>query len=99
METNYELILNTSKKRFEMIIDNHVSFVDYIINDEKIMFLTHTEVPKILEGKGIGSALIEKVLNHIKNNNYTLAPLCPFIAKYITKHSNWKLILAKGYNV
>lgn len=99
MEANKELIINTDKKRFELAIGEHIAFIDYILNNENILFLTHTEVPKALAGKGVASILVEKVLNYIKEKNYTLAPLCPFVAKYITKHPEWKSILANGYHV
>lgn len=96
---NHELILNEDKKRFEMQVEGHIAFIEYILTNDNVMFLTHTEVPKELGGKGIGSAIVEKALNYIKDKNYTLAPLCPFVAKYIVKHPDWQSILAKGYNV
>ena len=63
------------------------------------MFLTHTEVPTALEGKGVGGSIVAKALNYIQKNGHTLAPLCPFVASYLRKHPEWKTLLAKGYNV
>jgi len=94
-----ELILNEDKKRFELHVDNHIAFIEYIINNENIMFLTHTEVPRALEGKGVGKNIVEKALNYIKDHNYTLAPLCPFVAAYLKRNPEWKSLLAKGYNI
>ncbi len=96
---DYQFILNEDKKRFEMEVDGHIAFIEYILTNDNIMFLTHTEVPKSLGGKGIGTNIVEKALNHIKENGYTLAPLCPFVAKYLVKNPEWQSILAKGYNV
>lgn len=96
---NSALVLNEDKKRFELVVDGHIAFIEYIISNDQTMFLTHTEVPKALGGKGIGSKLVNLVFEYIKENNYTLAPLCPFVAKYLTKNLQWKEILAKGYNV
>lgn len=98
METN-ELIVNTEKKRFELHVEGNVALIEYILTNENIMFLTHTEVPKSLEGKGIGSKIVLMALNYIKDHNYTLAPLCPFVAKYLVKHPEWQPLLAKGYHV
>ena len=98
METS-ELKLNEQKKRFELEAEGHTAFIEYIVNNEDIMFLTHTEVPKALEGKGVGKSIVEKTLNYIKENNYTLAPLCPFVAAYLKRHPEWKSLLAKGYNI
>lgn len=94
-----ELIINSEKKRFEMQVLGHVAFVEFILNNENIIFLTHTEVPVALEGKGAGSAIVEKVLKYIKEKHFTLAPLCPFVAKYLVRHPQWQSILAKGYHV
>lgn len=97
--SNIKLIINSDKKRFELQVENHIAFIEFILNNENIMFLTHTEVPKALEGKGVGSAIVEKTLLYIKSHNYTLAPLCPFVAKYILRHPEWKSILDKGYTI
>ena len=56
-------------------------------------------MPIGLEGKGVGSTIVSKTLNYIKEKGYTLAPLCPFVAAYLKRHPEWKEILAKGYNV
>lgn len=94
-----ELILNQEKKRFELEVEGKTAFIEFILNNENILFLTHTEVPVGLEGKGVGSGIVSKTLDYIKENGYTLAPLCPFVAAYLKRHPEWKEILAKGYNV
>jgi predicted GNAT family acetyltransferase len=93
------LILNKEKKRFELEAEGKIAFIEYILNNENIIFLTHTEVPIGLEGKGVGSAIVSKTLAYIKEKEYTLAPLCPFVAAYLKRHPEWKTILAKGFNV
>ncbi|RXR21121.1 N-acetyltransferase [Flavobacterium amnicola] len=97
--TENQLILNQEKKRFELEVEGKIAFIEYILNNENIMFLTHTEVPIGLEGKGAGSAIVLKTLTYIKEKKYTLAPLCPFVAAYVKRHPEWKTILAKGFNV
>lgn len=94
-----KLVLNEEKKRFELEVESKIAFIEYILNNENIMFLTHTEVPIELEGKGVGSAIVSQTLDYIKEKGYTLAPLCPFVAAYLKRHPDWKSILAKGYNV
>ncbi|MEO8515474.1 MAG: GNAT family N-acetyltransferase [Flavobacterium sp.] len=94
-----QLVLNEEKKRFEFEVENHIAFIEYILTNENIMFLTHTEVPIALEGKGVGSAIVSKTLQYIKEKGYTLAPLCSFVAAYVKRHPDWKSILAPGFNV
>jgi predicted GNAT family acetyltransferase len=90
---------NTDTKRFELKVEGHIAFIESILAKGDIMFLTHTEVPTVLEGKGIGKRIVEDALNYIKDHNYTLAPLCPFVAAYLKRHPEWEYILAPGYSI
>ncbi|HMI06430.1 MAG TPA: GNAT family N-acetyltransferase [Flavobacterium sp.] len=98
METS-ELFRNETKKRFELETEGHTAFIEYLIDKDQIMYLTHTEVPKALEGKGVGKSIVEKTLNYLKDNDFKLAPLCPFVAAYLKRHPEWQSILAKGYKI
>jgi len=82
----------------EYHIDGHTPVIEYIKAKEKI-FLTHTEVPKELNGKGIGSAIVKAVLEDIERQDLTLVPLCPFVAGYIKRHPEWKKLVLKNINI
>lgn len=90
----HKLIDNTERKRFELVADSHTAFIEYMIMGGKI-FLTHTEVPKALEGKGIGSAIVKLALEETEARGLKLVPLCPFVAAYIKRHPEWDKILAE----
>lgn len=93
-------VVSIPKNRFELNVNGQVAFIDFIEAKESKIFLTHTEVPKSLEGEGVGSALVSKVLDYIRTNNLQLAPLCPFVASYIKRHpEEVDGLLAKGYSV
>ena len=100
MEDNNELVLkdNTDRKQFELIVDGHTARIEYMIMANKI-FLTHTEVPRALEGKGVGSKIVKLAFDEIEKRGLKLIPLCPFVAKYLTKHPEWKKILADDVNI
>lgn len=93
------LRINEEKGRFELEVEGHIAFSEFKITKQSIIFITHTEVPPALEGKGVGSTLVLKTLHWIKEKGYPLAPLCPFVASYIKRNPEWKEILATGYNV
>lgn len=90
---------NTEKKRFELDAEGHTAIIESILAKGDIMFLTHTEVPAALEGKGVGKRIVENALNYIKDHNYKLAPLCPFVAAYLKRHREWEFLLADGYHI
>ncbi|MGB5237288.1 MAG: GNAT family N-acetyltransferase [Flavobacteriaceae bacterium] len=89
-----------SKKRFELHVGDHIAFMDYILNKKGVIYLTHTEVPVALEGQGVGSAIVSKVLEYIRQEELKMAPLCPFLAAYLKKHPEAaKGLLAPGFSI
>lgn len=89
---------NIDRKRYEIQIEGKKAILEYIRAQDNI-YLTHTEVPVELEGRGIGSRIILQALVDIKMKNLTLIPLCPFVAGYLKKHPDWKELVLKGINI
>lgn len=94
-----KLTNNQEAKRYEWQIDEHLAFVEYILIKNEKIYLTHTEVPQQLSGKGIGSQLVKAVLDEVKKNNWELVPLCPFVALYISKNPTYKSLVLRGINI
>lgn len=95
---SFQIINNKEKKQYEYRVENKLAKIEYIIAKDTI-YLTHTEVPVELEGKGIGSGLVLVVLEDIKLNGWTLVPLCPFVAAYLKRHQEWRELVLKGINI
>lgn len=89
---------NPERRRFEVEIEGKTAVAEYIMTSQKLI-LTHTEVPRGLEGNGIGSHLAVAALTYAKDNDLVVMPLCPYMAGYIARHPEWKSILAPGINV
>lgn len=96
---DYKLIDNEENHRYEFHIDKNVPIIEYIKSKNGEIYFTHTEVPTNLEGKGVGSQLVEKALKDVERQDLRLVPLCPFVAGYIHKHPEWRRIVMKGINV
>ena len=62
MEADYELIDNEERHQYEFHVDKYTPKIEYIKSTNGEIYLTHTEVPTQLGGKGIGSQLVEKAL-------------------------------------
>ena len=99
MKENYELIDNEERHQYEFPYRAIRSQNRVYKNKDGVIYLTHTEVPMELGGKGIGSQLVEKVLLDIEKKDLRLVPLCPFVAGYIQKHPDWKRIVMRGIHV
>ena len=54
----------------------------------------HTEVPKRLEGRGIGSQLVAGALDIARAQGLTVVPRCSFVKAYIKRHPAYADLLA-----
>ncbi len=79
---------NSAAKRFESEVDGLLSKAWYRLSPGTITF-THTDVPDALAGRGIGSQLARAALDHARNENLRVVPLCPFISAYIERHPEY----------
>jgi predicted GNAT family acetyltransferase len=78
---------NTERQRFELEADGHVAFSNYS-RAGNVLTILHTEVPKALEGRGIGSSLTRGVLDTARSQGLKVI-LCPFAKGYIERHPEY----------
>ena len=88
-----EVVDNTAEHRFELDVDGHVAVAHYSLSPGVITF-THTEVPKALSGRGIGSMLARGALDHVRASGLKLIAQCEFIAGYLGKHPEYADLIA-----
>ena len=79
---------NTERHRFELETDGHLAFSNYKRADGLLTIL-HTEVPKQLERRGIGSALIRGVLDIARKEGLKVVTVCPFAKAYVDRHPEY----------
>ena len=94
-----ELTDNSERNRFELQTDGKTAFIDYIINKKGVIFLTHTEVPVGLEGKGIASGMVLQVLKIVEERELKLVPICPFVTSFVMRHPEWKKLLDEHHRM
>jgi predicted GNAT family acetyltransferase len=80
-----EVTDNAALRRYEMVIDGVTAFVTYVRQGDRLT-LVHTEVPKTLGGRGVGSSLATAVLEDIRSRGLRIVPECDFIAAFIKRH-------------
>jgi predicted GNAT family acetyltransferase len=73
-----------------------IGLAAYRRRDGRIAF-THTEVDEALAGRGFGSRLAGAALDDAARLGLDVVPLCPFIARYIERHTEYAGLLPKGY--
>ena len=87
--TDLPLINNEPIHNFELFVDGHRAFIDYQQKGDKV-FLTHTEAPVEIEGKGVAHALTEKTFKYLEANNLKAVPYCPYIKVFLKRHPEWE---------
>lgn len=92
MKTEYEVIHNHEKQRFEIAVDGHQAVLSYMLNGNLITF-THTGVPSAIEGRGIGSQLVETGLEYARENELRVRSTCWFVSKYIRHNQEYQDLL------
>ncbi len=83
---------NAARHRFELDAEGHIAFSEYT-RDGATLTVMHTEVPKALGGKGIGSALARGLLDIARAQKLKVVAKCPFVAGYIAKHPEYADLL------
>lgn len=76
---------NPARSRYELDVDGYTAFVAYRMHPGFID-LIHTEVPKELSGRGVGTKLAQGVLADVRARGLKVKPTCPFIAAYLKKN-------------
>ena len=89
---------NKEARRYEMDLDDgYIALINYFVTPSGDIALTHTEVTYEFEGMGIGTELVEKCLEDIKDKGAKVIPQCGFVASYIRRHPQWQDMVARRY--
>jgi predicted GNAT family acetyltransferase len=89
----YSVTDNKDRHRFELEADGHLAFSEYK-REAGMITIVHTEVPKELGGRGIGTALAHGLMELIRAEGIKVKPLCPFMKAYIDKHPEYSGLVA-----
>ncbi len=91
----YQVQHNIAECRFEVIINNLMSMVEYTIATNGTIKVTHTEVPSELENQGIAAAMTKTLLEFAKENQIKVKPICPYTIMYIKRHPEYQYLVAE----
>lgn len=74
--------------RFEAMVEGLRCEVDYQLTPGQ-MHITHTGVPRQLEGRGIAAALVGHALGWARSQRLKVNPVCSYVAVYLKRHPEW----------
>lgn len=87
--------LDLEAGRFEVRVDSHVAFIQFRARGS-VLSLIHTEVPAALRKRGLAEALASAALEYARARHMTVNPICPFVAKFITRHPEFQDLVEAG---
>ena len=87
-----DVINNRAHHRYELEVEGHLATEHYKLDGDVITF-EHTDVPKELGGKGVGSKLVQGALDQVRASGMKLIADCPFVKAWIGKHPEYKDLL------
>ena len=77
---------NVEARRYEARLGGELAgWVDYGRVQQRLVAI-HTEVPQEFGGRGIGSALIRRVLDDARAAGIKITPRCPFFLAHFQRH-------------
>jgi predicted GNAT family acetyltransferase len=87
------VINNETDSRYELHVEGQLAGqLDYQLIGE-VIALTHTEVDEAYAGQGLGAQLAKFALDDAQARGLKVSPICPFVAKYIDKHPEYRVTI------
>ena len=79
-----------NRGRYVVEIDGHEAELTYSkLGDSGNVIADHTGVPDELGGRGIGSALVQYLIEDARSGGFRIMPLCPFVKAQYQRHPEW----------
>jgi hypothetical protein len=77
---------NKDKNRFEVVVDGYTAHLEYIPRQNHIVVF-HIEVPKFLEGQGVGLELMNYTIKYARDNKLKVFPMHSMMTKFMSKNN------------
>jgi predicted GNAT family acetyltransferase len=77
---------DSERQRFITIVDGHEAELDYRLSGT-VMSITHTGVPRAIEGRGIAAELMRAALSAASDAGWTVNPVCSYAVAYLRRTS------------
>ena len=89
----YEILHDPVAHRFCTRVEGLEAEVTYHY-DGDVVVISHTGVPRAIEGRGIASALVRAVFEFARGAGAKVRPACSYAAAWIERHTQYTDLLA-----
>ncbi|MFJ6479704.1 MULTISPECIES: GNAT family N-acetyltransferase [unclassified Streptomyces] len=78
-----------TRHRYEILVaDDRAGLTAYRDRDDQRVFF-HTEIDDAYAGQGLAAILVEQALTDVRASGKRIVPVCPYVAKFLTKHQEF----------
>ncbi|WP_102108699.1 GNAT family N-acetyltransferase [Oceaniglobus roseus] len=78
-----------SKGRYVFREGGDEAELTYSITTPTLIIADHTGVPDAFRGRGVGQALVERLVADARAEGVKIVPLCPFVNAQRRRHPEW----------
>jgi predicted GNAT family acetyltransferase len=89
---NLKVQHDKENKQFLIYINGEIAKVVYRLDNDK-MYLTYSEVPFKLRGKGYGKELVEGTFEQLTKEGYRAVAVCSYIKAVARRSEKWNQII------
>ncbi|MFI5666165.1 GNAT family N-acetyltransferase [Streptomyces sp. NPDC051704] len=78
-----------ARHRYEILVDgDRAGLTAYRDRDDQRVFF-HTEIDDAHAGQGLAAVLVRQALDDVRASGLRIVPVCPYVAKFLTKHQEF----------
>lgn len=88
-----DVVHNAGATRFELRVQDKLCIAEYRLVDG-VMWLTHTETPPALRGRGMAERVVRAALDHARAHGMKVRPACSYVRTYLRRHPEMKDLVA-----
>ena len=84
---------NDADHRYEGTRDGDQAVIEFHLREDTeptVMVMTHTEVPSSMRGQGVGSELVRKALDDVRERGETVLSECPYVSRWLEEHPDYQ---------
>jgi predicted GNAT family acetyltransferase len=88
------VVHNEAAARFELRVHGLLCIAQYHLIDG-VMWLTHTETPPSLQGRGLAARVVRAALDHARAHRLQVRPACSYVRTYLRRHPELQDLVAQ----
>jgi predicted GNAT family acetyltransferase len=88
-----DVVHNEAASRFELRVQGQLCIAQYQMIDG-VMWLTHTETPPAVQGRGLAGQVVRAALDHARVHGLKVRPACSYVRTYLRRHPEVQDLLA-----